>query len=167
MALRDDLEQQLLSLHRTGSHMPASLQVSDTSGITVRIDLTQVDSMSCAFSELVLFVPQLQNAAFDVLKQWATDLSRRVSYLLEKIGPLEFDPANQQVLIRSTPPQQLPSGTQYYEIMLSSSGSGAFVLKRFKSVAGQPGRVSVDIQVTHEVLLKLVDDLISTIPAVP
>ncbi len=167
MALRDDLERELKGLYAGRVQLPTSLQVSDAQGITVRLDLTQVDSMSCAFSELVLFVPQLRNAAFDVLKQWANGLSQRVSYLLEKIGPLEFDPANGQVLIRSTPPNQLSAGTQYYEIMLSSSGNGSFSLRRFQSTAGQPGRSPVDIQVTNEVLLKLVDDLIATIPTVP
>ncbi|SFI54179.1 hypothetical protein [Planctomicrobium piriforme] len=164
MGLRDDLEQRLRSLHAASAVMPMSVHVSDASGITLQLDLSQLDSMSCAFSELSLFVPKLRNAPFDVLKRWATALSQRVSYLLEKIGPLEFDPKNGQVLIRSTPPNTLSSGTQYYEIMLSSSGNGTFVLKRFKSIAGQPGRQAVDIQVTHEVLLKLVDDLIDTIP---
>jgi len=51
--------------------------------------------------------------------------------------------------------------------MLSSSGNGTFSLRRFKSIAGQPGRVPVEIQVTHEVLLKLVDDLLDTLPGNP
>jgi len=167
MALRDELERQLRSLHASQAVMPTSVHASDPTGITIRLDLSQIDSMSCAFTELVLFVPHLQNAAFDKLKDWADGLSQRVGYLLEKIGPLEYDPTNGQVLIRSTPPQALPSGAQYYEIMLSSSGNGTFSLRRFKSIAGQPGRVPVEIQVTHEVLLKLVDDLLDTLPGNP
>jgi hypothetical protein len=164
MALRDALEIQLRGLYTAKAQMPSSLQVSDAAGTTVRLELTQIDSLSCAFSELAIFVPKLQNTAFDVLKEWATRLSQRVTYLLEQIGPLEFDPTQGQVLIRSTPPQQLAVGTQYYEIMLSSSGNGAFVLRRYRSVAGQSGRVATEIQVTNEVLLKLIDDLLATIP---
>ena len=75
------------------------------------------------------------------------------------------DPDAGEVLIRSTPPSQLASGTQYFEVILSSKASGAFSLKRYRSVKGQPGRDPVEITVTHEVLLKLTDDLIATIPA--
>jgi hypothetical protein len=164
MALRDDLENQLRGLYAARAPMPSSIQANDPSGITVRLDLTQLDSMSCAFSELAIFVPKLQNAAFAVLVDWATRLSQRITYLLEQIGPLEFDPLQGQVLIRSTPPQQLATGTKYYEIMLSSSGNGTFVLRRYQSVAGQPGRMPTEIQLTIEVLLKLVDDLLATVP---
>ncbi len=167
MPLRVQLEQQLLALYASRAAMPTSLQVSESSGITLRLELSQVDSMSCAFSELVLYVPHLQNATFDVVKQWAADLSQRITYLLEKIGPLEFDPNNRQVLIRSTPPQAAAHGTRYYEIVLSSAGQGSFILKRFESIGGQPGRNPVDLQLTNEVLFKLVDDLVATIPSVP
>ena len=64
----------------------------------------------------------------------------------------------------STPPSQLPTGTQYFEIILSSKSSGTFSLKRYRSTKGQPGRDAVEITVTHEVLLKLTDDLIATLP---
>lgn len=165
MALRDDIERELRALHQSGGPFPGTAQASDPQGVSVRIEVTAIDSMSCEFSELEVFVPRLQNSAFDKLKQWASDLSRRITYLLEQIGPLEFDPQNGQVLIRSTPPHQLSSGTQYYEIVLSSSGSGSFVLRRFRSVAGQPGRSQENIQVTLEVLLRLVDDLLDTIPS--
>lgn len=167
MSLRDQIEAQLQQLHAAGAGMPTTAQASDAAGRVLRIELTSVDSLSCAFSELSLFVPSLQQAAFDALKQWAQALSQKITYLLENIGPLEFDPAAGEVLIRSTPPQQLSSGAQFYEIILSSAGSGTFLLRRYRSVAGQPGRTAVDIQVTREVLSRLIDDLLSTIPATP
>jgi len=166
MSLRDDLELQLQSLHSSQSAMPASVQVSDTSGMILRLELTHVDSMSCAFSELALFIPQLQNAPFPVLEQWARDLTQRVTYLLEKIGPLEFDPTSGQILVRSTPPSSRPSGTQYYEILLTTSGNGHFSLRRYKSISGQQGRDPAEVQVTHEVLFQLVEDLLDTLPTV-
>ena len=125
---------------------------------------TVVDSLSCAFRELTLEVPGLQTAPFTTLETWARNLSQRITYLLEQIGPLELDPNAGQVLIRSTPPDQLPDGTQYYEIMLSQN-AGAFVLKRYKAIKGTPGRTQVDLQVTHEVLYKLVDDLEASAPS--
>lgn len=163
MSLRDQVEVELRQLSQSKA-VPAVVQATDPSGIAIRIDISAIDSMSVEFMELSLFVPQLQNSAFDVLKQWATDLSQKITYLLESIGPLEFDPTAGQVLIRSTPPGQLSNGTQYFEIMLSSSGNGTFTLRRYRSVKGTPGRDQVPMQLTIEVLLKLIDDLVDTIP---
>jgi hypothetical protein len=88
-----------------------------------------------------------------------------VTYLLENIGPLELDVASGQVLIRSTAPAQQSGTATFYEILLSSSGSGQFALRRYRSQKGAGGREQVDLQVTHEVLRKLVVDLVETIPA--
>jgi len=165
MSLSADLQQELTAL--IGTNSPTTVTVADPAGLMLTVEFTAVDSMSCSFTGITLFVPSLQQAAFDVLKQWAQALSQRITYLLENIGPLEFDPDAGEVLIRSTPPSQLPSGTQYFEIILSSHSSGTFSLRRYASVKGQPGRQAVDITVTHEVLIKLTDDLLETIPSVP
>src|SRR5262245_48741017 len=165
MSMRPLLTQELQRL--IGIPGGGSVSVSGPAGLRLQIEFTAVDSMSCCFSELQLFVPALQNAAFDVLRNWADDLSRRITYLLEQIGPLEYDPAAGQVLIRSVRPDSLPDGSQYYEVVLSSHSGGNFSLRRYRSTKGQPGRAPVDITVKHEVLLKLVDDLVATAPAVP
>lgn len=167
MALRHDLEQQLSWLSQSSTMMPTTVQITDANGIELRLELVRLESMSCAFSELVLFVPQLTNAAFDVLKRWADALSQRVQYLMEKIGMLEVDPTQGQVLVRSLPPHSTPAGLQYYEVLLSRTGNGTFSLRRYRSITGQPGRDPVEITVTNEVLFKLVDDLMETIPTGP
>ena len=165
MSLSTDLQQEIVRLGGTTS--PTTVSVTEAGGLTLTVEFAAVDSMSCSFTEITLFVPSLQKAAFDVLKTWADSLSKRITYLLENIGPLEFDPDAEEVLIRSTPPSQLADGTQYYEIILSSNSSGTFSLRRYCSTKGQPGRNPVEITVTHEVLLKLTDDLLGTIPNVP
>lgn len=165
MSLTTDLQQEVNRL--AGTTTPTTVSVSGAGGLTMTVDFTAVDSMSCSFTQIAIFVPALQNAAFDALKQWAQALSQRITYLLENIGPLEFDPDAGEVLIRSTPPSQLANGTQYFEIILSSQSSGTFSLRRYASVKGQPGRQAVDITVTHEVLLKLTEDLLDTVPQVP
>lgn len=165
MSLSADLSQELVRL--TGAPGPTTVSLSDASGLMLTVEFVAIDSMSCSFIEISLFVPTLQNAAFDALKRWAKQLSQRITYLLENIGPLEFDPDAGEVLIRSTPPSQLSAGTQYFEIILSSQSSGTFTLRRFRSIKGQPGRDPVEITVTHEVLIKLTDDLVATIPQIP
>ena len=165
MSLAADLQQELTRL--VGTSTPTTVSITEAGGLTLTVEFTAVDSMSCSFMEIALFVPTLQNAAFDALKTWAKELSKRITYLLENIGPLEFDPDAGEVLIRSTPPSQLANGTQYFEVILSSQSSGTFTLRRYRSVKGQPGRDPVEMTVTHEVLLKLTDDLLATIPSVP
>ena len=163
MSLRNEIASELNRL--IGTTSPATVTATDASGLEMRIDFTAVDSMSCSFLQIELFVPHLRQAAFDALKQWADSLSKRITYLLENIGPLEYDPDAGQVLIRSTSPSQLPDGTQYYEIVLSTRSGGNFSLRRYRSTKGQPGRDVVDVTVTHEVLLKLADDLVDTLPS--
>jgi len=167
MSVRALLVAELARLKGFSALTPVTVQISDPTGIVIEIDFTQVDSLACALRQITVHVPRMSQAAFDVLKRWADALSRRITYLLEQLCPLEYDPAAGQVLIRSTRPDQLPDGTQYYEMVLTSQGTGTFSLKRFSSVKGTPGRTLIDLQVTHEVLFKLCDDLIDTVRQTP
>lgn len=142
--------------------MPTTVALADPNVADLSIDFTTVDSLSCSLSELRLNMPGLRNDQIDELERWGRDLCDRVSYLLEDISPLEVDKASHQVLIRSTPPDELPAGVKFYEIILKSHSSGHFSLRRYESEKGATGRVPVDIQLTHEVLLKLVGDLLDT-----
>ena len=167
MSVRPILTAELVRLRGYSSVTPVQVLLSDPSGVQVEIDLTQVDTLGCAVRRITMRVPAMSSVAFDVLKRWADALSQRITYLLEQLTPLEYDPQAGQVLIRSTRPDQLPDGTQYYEIVLSSQGAGTFALQRFRSVKGTPGRTPIDLQVTHEVLYKLCDDLIDTAVQTP
>ncbi len=110
-------------------------------------------------------MPSLGATTLDTLKKWANDECRRVTYLLENVVPLEFDAQGNEVLIRSTPPDKSNSGTtKYYEVMLYSKGAGSFSLRRFRNDSLTGTRVPVPLQLTHEQLSKLVNDLVSTIP---
>lgn len=164
MALRKALDLEMETLQKAGGPYPARLRASDSTGIQLTALVAAMDSLGCAVTEIEVFVPQLQSAAFDVLKQWAQHLSQQLTYLLEQLAPLEFDESGGQVLIRSTRPDQLPDGTQYYEIILSQHGAGNFLFRRYMATKGQPGRVPVDMILTRQVMLKLVDDLEATIP---
>ena len=145
-----------------------TVTVADGSGVTLAVDLLSVETLGVSCEELRLEVPSLGAATVDVLKKWGDGLCKRVTYLLENLGPLEYDAKSNELLIRSTPPDKGTSAsTKYYEILLSSHGAGRFSLRRFRNDAANPGRVPVPIQVTHEQLAKLVNDLTATIPAKP
>ena len=168
MSLSLDLAAALTPLIGQTFVPPQTVSVDDGSGVTLSADLLSVESLGVSCEELRLEVPSLGAATLDVLKKWGDGLCKRVTYLLENLGPLEYDANSKEVLIRSTPPDQAtPGTTKYYEILLSSHGGGRFSLRRFRNDAANPGRIPVPIQVTHEQLAKLVNDLTATIPAKP
>ena len=166
MDLTAQLSDELKQLVGFSSSVPKNVQISGGSGLVLNIAFVAVDRLSSAFESLSLHVPQLVGHEVKILNEWAEALSKRVTYLLEHIGPIEIDPAGSQVLIRSTPPDQSQGTRQFYEVLLSAKTNGTFLLKRYRSETGQPGRTSVDILLTNETLRKLVNDLVETIPQV-
>lgn len=165
MAFQSQIAAKLNQLAGFSGTAPNTVTLAGPNQVELDIDLTAVDTMSCSFREIRLRVPSLVDAGTETLKSWANALSTRVTYLLENIGPLEIDADSGKVLIRSTPPDQQSNATTFYEIILQSHADGNFSLRRFRSEKGQPGRQPVDIQTTREVLTKLIDDLVETIPA--
>ncbi len=164
MSLSNQMASELKKLIGFSAADPQTVMLSGPNQVDLAVELTAVDTMSCSFREIRINVPALVDAETDTLKKWAEALCSRVTYLLENIGPLEIDSAAGQVLIRSTPPHQQSGVTTFYEIVLASHADGNFSLLRFRSEQGQPGRRQVDLQTTHELLEKLVDDLVDTIP---
>lgn len=164
MSLTQQLEQELQALVGFQGATPHVTRLADPGGLELEVSFLQVDAVGCSVEEIQLFVTTFQTLSMQQLEDWAKELCSRITYLLEHIGTLEIDDQNQQALIRSTPPAQLPTGTKYYEIILKSKSGGRFSLKRFSAVKGHPGRTPVPMQLTHEVLLKLVDDLVDSIP---
>jgi hypothetical protein len=130
----------------------------------VQVDFVEVDRLSCAVRELRLNIPSMGNATPDELRNWADALCQRITYLLENMGPMEFEPDAGKVLIRSTIPTQNAASKLFYEVLLHANAGGSFSLTRYESVKGQPGRTAVDMKLTHEVLTRLVRDLVETIP---
>ena len=164
MNLTTQLTDELKQLAGFSSSTPRRIEITDSDALVLGIDVVAVDALSCAFESLTLHVPTLVGNETAVLQAWADALSQRVTYLLENIGPIEIDRDSSQVLIRSTPPDRSEAGTQFYEVLLSAQTNGTFLLRRYRTESGQPGRESVDIHLTHETLHKLVGDLVDTIP---
>ncbi len=143
---------------------PKTVAVSGPDGIDLAVDVTAADSLSCSCREVRMRVPALNNADADVLKKWAERLCTRVTYLMESLGPLETDVEGRQVLIRSKTPDKRESATTFYEVLLQSQGAGVFTLRRYRRADAAP-REHVDLRTTYELLEKLADDLIATVPA--
>jgi hypothetical protein len=164
MNLITQLKDELKQLTGFSSSIPRHIEMADSDGLILGMSIVAVDALSCAFESLTLHVPALVGNETGSLQQWADALSQRVTYLLENIGPIEIDLRSNQVLIRSTPPDQSGGATQFYEVLLTAQANGTFQLRRYRAENGQPGRKSVDIHLTHESLQKLIHDLVDTIP---
>jgi hypothetical protein len=153
MSLKSQTEAALQGL----AAFSAGSKVLDVSegGQRMQCELTALDSLGCAFSRFELTSDALASADINRLRGVADNLSKRLTYLLEPISPIEVDADQCVVQLRSNPPQKDDTGTSYYELLVRRGGQ--LSLQRYtKQPDGQRG--AVPAQVTREVLLRLVDD---------
>jgi hypothetical protein len=124
-------------------------------GHSLRCRVTALDTLGCAFQTFEVENAALASVSMNGLKQVAEALSRRLTYLLEPISPIEVDNDQCVVQLRSNPPQKDDNGTSYYELLVAAGGR--LSLCRFNKAAGNP-RHRITAQVTREVFLRLVAD---------
>ena len=141
-----------------GTSELTTIAIAGTHRSILTLDLESVESVSSLVLCLTLETNHLRNADARRLEDTAERICSQLTYLLEDVGPLEIDPTTGQVLVRSTTPTCTDGTTEYYEILLRAK-SGSISLQRFAWSDGQSGRRNVPLQLTHEVLLRLVDDL--------
>src|SRR5262249_49058236 len=163
MLLHEQMIQSLAGLKGLASDVPKTVGWSAGRGPTVEVDFTAVDSLGCAFRELRLSAEELKDVPFDALKVWADELCRKVTYLLEHIGPLELDAEGQTVLIRSTPPTRQPEQTTFYEMLIKAPGT--LNLRRYIRGVQADDRQPFFMQTTHEMVVRLVSVIVAVIPA--
>ena len=142
---------------------PGAASLTADGGVTVAVDLATIETLGISLRELRLDVPALVGAAQATLERWGADLCARVTYLLEGLGPLEYDPQGGELLIRSVPPSKDAHATSYFEVMLNARGNGAFTLARYRTEPGV-SRTREDTPLTRETLRRLVVDAVETIP---
>ena len=125
-------------------------------------DLVALDALALAFDRLTVINQSLATTSIDGLKKIANALSKRLTYLLEPISPIEVDADQCVVQLRSNPPQNDDNGSRYYELLVRAGGE--LSLRRYQK---QPGnhRQQIPSQVTREVFLRLTHDF-ATISAV-
>lgn len=113
------------------------------------------EQLALAFQRLEVESAALATASLGRLKLIAEDLSRRLTYLLEPISPVEVDAQQCVVQLRSNPPQRDENGASYYELLVQRGGR--LSLCRWVKEPGEVRR-QVPAQVTCEVFLRLVAD---------
>ena len=138
---------------------PCQLSCATKAG-ELTAQLEAIDQLACSFTQLRLQADSLASATIDQLSSIADDLSARLSYLLEKISPVEIDRDMCIVQMRSSPPEQGDQGTCYYELVVQR---GAIELCRYQKAPGDV-RQAVPATVTQEVFQRLADDFVAAVP---
>lgn len=126
-------------------------------GDRLSLGVARADALAVAFSELRLETDRLADAGVDRVRAVAEELTRRVTYLLEPLTPIEIDRDLAVVQLRSTTPQQDSESTAYYELLVKTGGS--LSLRRYRKPKGAM-REPIDATVTREVLGRLVEDFV-------
>jgi hypothetical protein len=159
MTLTDQLLFILSGMAGFSAPQPQTVSVVEPADVTLELDVSSVDRLSCSFRELRLSVEAFRRTDAVSLKKWADDICRQVTYLMEQLGPMEIDPTTGTAQVRSMPPDRQKDQTRYYEIFLKTPGQ--LTLRRYRAVSGA-GREQIDLQATHELLQRLIPDLVQT-----
>ena len=154
MSLHDDFASALNSLgtfedsRRTIDLSHGSQQIS--------CELEALDTLACSLCRLSVATTALADASVEQLRTIGESLTRRLTYLLEAIEPIEVDEDRCVVQLRSCPPHKEQDRTSYYELLVRRGGE-----VRLCRYAKEPGGVRREIaaQTTREVLLRLAVDL--------
>ena len=139
----------------------AQTLTAEHAGQRVTAELTALDSLACAFLHLSLTSDTLADATPERLRALADALSKRITYLLEPVSPIEVDAQQSVVQLRSNPPQRGEGQSSYYELLVRRGGE--IGLRRYAKDQGEPRQV-VPAHVTREVLLRLVGDFSAVLP---
>jgi len=158
MSLTTDFRPQLQALTTGG---PQAI-VLDDDGKHLECRLFRADILACELEKLSLQTGALAGATMDELKKISEALTKRVTYLLEPIGPVEYDDQQCTIQMRSKPPQQDDDGSAYYELLVSRGGE--LTVCRYRK---QPGNVRqvIPATLTREVLCRLVEDFEAVLEA--
>jgi len=124
-------------------------------GERLTCELTALDSLACALVALECHSDRLRGANPRRLEEIAAALSKKLSYLLEPIHPIETDCDRCVVQMRSSPPRKHAAGTDYYELLVTAAGT--IGLARYSRAPGA-ARAPIAARLTHEVLVRLAGD---------
>jgi hypothetical protein len=113
----------------------------------------QADAIAGSFTSIQYHATALDKLSGAELTRFADGLAARLTYLLEPISTIEADP--DVVQLRSNPPSQENDRARCYFELLARTG--VLSLARYRKAIGMP-RETVPMQLTHEVLSRLLVD---------
>jgi|RhiMethySRZTD1v2_1073278.scaffolds.fasta_scaffold295410_2 hypothetical protein len=159
MTLAETLLQKLADWRPAGEGRHAvGLSLPDH-GWTVRLTADRVDTLSCALTEVEAERATPLPDDDKLLEAHARRAAGRVTGLLEPVRLIEIDRVRHIALVRSDSPPEKDGSVHFYEITFC--GRNRVKVERFKAAKQSPAkRESIRFVLTHEVLAKLVDDLV-------
>jgi hypothetical protein len=163
MLLNEQIERTFAQMKGLLSLSPKTVGFTDPSDVEIQVDFTAIDGLAVSVRELRFRSPRLTGRARAQAEPWAVELCRKLTYLLEPIGPVEFDDQAGALLLRSTIPHRHEGGVCYYELLLDASGLLTF--KRFQCPRPSGQRQPIDLCLTREVFTRLVLDVVEAIGA--
>lgn len=157
----EQIREQLDSLGSQADFTTSShTMLAEQAGLRITCELTALGTLGCAFRHLTVESETLADATMEQVQEIGTALSKKLTYLLEPIAPIEIDADGCVVQLRSQPPHRVEESRSYYELLVRRGGS--ICLRRFVKSNGTV-REETPASVTREVFLRLVDDLSSAL----
>jgi hypothetical protein len=141
--------------------LPCDVAIEDAAHRLV-VDLTASGPVGLAFGSLLFTTRRERPWTPEQLRAWGDRIAARVNYLMEPLVVLEQDTLGGEVAIRSHAPTARGESRAFYEMQIG--GTGEVRLARVFFDESNRRRRSVDCMMTREVLERLVDDIITSIP---
>ncbi len=136
----------------------------ENDSIRVRAEIQDFDKFS--YMVKTLFVTRAQTPTSKtpvqaLLLHQASEIERRISYLLENFRLVELDELSGIAQVRSATPHQKSEEAFYYEVLLQDGTSATFT--RYCKSRQAEKREVVACHLTQETFERLVDDLAATL----
>jgi hypothetical protein len=129
-----------------------------------RLELEDGDRLGCLARSVLVERTAVRGATETppaALRLRAEQVTKHIGYLLEDLDVVEIDCGEGVCQIRSFPPARGEKGICYYELMLEEKGRA--VLLRYEKCAGETHRIIKSMNLSLEVLQRLVDDLAAVV----
>ncbi len=130
--------------------------------LLLRVDAAGPLAVSCW--ELRLSTERLRGEPIERVREVAEEVTRRVTYLLEPIQPVETDAEACVVQLRSVKPDDRAGVRSYYEVLVKTGGFVA--LQRYETQRGALRR-SVAMTLTKEIIARLAEDFLASVSKRP
>jgi hypothetical protein len=158
MTAADAIAEALTAWQPYGSGRHAFSHALPADGWAVHLEADKADAVGCVAWELAMTRTGPAPAGLTT-RAWADRTAARVTGLLEPLKVVEVDDAATAAILRSTSPSKKGPAVGYYEVSLS--GTSTATVRRYQADrSAGTARAQVGFALTHEVMAKLVEDVI-------
>jgi len=136
--------------------------IPSENGIGASMSLADYDRYSVTLRHLAVYNKQLTLKADETeqyLHRCAAEITQRLIYLEEPLALLELDTTAGVAQLRSSPPEQGPNRSIYWEVTVRAKPYPQAKLTRLQWTAGRRDRLSLTYPATFATLGRLSEDL--------